>query len=312
MNKQIILICSDEEEGSTDIVCQWLNYFSKQYIRFSCNDKIKIDKIIIENDHHDIEFTLKGNQLKMSQIKSYWYRRSKPEFIPFNESQIQNKILAEMMKVEYQKTIQYFLKSLNEKAKLNKYEDNSISKLFALNIAKKHGFKIPDTKVVTSKKHLSPNKEFVVKAIGDLFYKTENGFSYLSPILLNYESLKNDFFYSQFQNRINKKFELRIFYAFEKFYSTAIFSQQNEKTALDFRNYDYDFPNRVCRFELSEQIKIKLKRIMKDLDLKSGSIDLAYTKQNEFVFFEVNPVGQFEQVSFPGNYFIHKIIAEKL
>ena len=312
MNDSLILICSDDDEGTTDIVCQWLGYFSKSFIRFSKNDKIEIKKIKIENDFQDIVFTVKGKQLKMSQIRSYWYRRSKPEFSPFIESKIDNEILTQMMRDEYQKMIEFFLLELNKKAKLNKYEDNSISKLFALNIAKKNGLKIPKTIVTNAKRDLDLNKDYVVKAIGDLFLKTGLGISFLSPTIINSSEAKNDFFYSQFQDRISKKFELRIFYAFETFFSTAIFSQQNEKTALDFRNYDVEFPNRICRFELPDKLKLILKRTMKDLDLKSGSIDLAYTEQNEYVFFEVNPVGQFEQVSFPGNYFIHKFIAENL
>lgn len=52
------------------------------------------------------------------------------------------------------------------------------------------------------------------------------------------------------QRKIEKKYELRVFYLDEKFYSSVIFSQSNKKTMIDFRNYDNENPNRVCPFSL--------------------------------------------------------------
>ena len=52
--------------------------------------------------------------------------------------------------------------------------------------------------------------------------------------------------------------------------------------------------------------------LMKQLQLESGSIDMVVTPNNEYVFLEVNPVGQFDYVSKLCNYFIEKEIAVKL
>jgi len=46
--------------------------------------------------------------------------------------------------------------------------------------------------------------------------------------------------------------------------------------------------------------------------LNSGSIDILVTPNNEYVFLEVNPVGQFGMVSQPCNYYLEKRIAERL
>ena len=39
---------------------------------------------------------------------------------------------------------------------------------------------------------------------------------------------------------------------------------------------------------------------------------MALTLDDKYIFFEINPIGQFEQVSFPSNYYLHKKIAEIL
>ena len=49
---------------------------------------------------------------------------------------------------------------------------------------------------------------------------------------------------------------------------------------------------------------------MSCLGLDSGSIDMVVTKEGDFVFLEVNPVGQFNQVSKPCNYFLEKEISK--
>jgi D-alanine-D-alanine ligase-like ATP-grasp enzyme len=56
-------------------------------------------------------------------------------------------------------------------------------------------------------------------------------------------------------------------------------------------------------------IKIKLKKLMKELQLVSGSFDIIVTKTGEYIFLEVNPIGQFSQVSIPCNYYLEKRIA---
>ena len=109
---------------------------------------------------------------------------------------------------------------------------------------------------------------------------------------------------------MEKAFELRIFYLRGKFYSTAIFSQNDEQTKVDFRNYNDDKPNRVIPFNIPKKLKIKLNKLMRKLKLDSGSIDIIVTNKGEYVFLEVNPVGQFTQVSSPCNYYLEKEIAE--
>jgi glutathione synthase/RimK-type ligase-like ATP-grasp enzyme len=95
------------------------------------------------------------------------------------------------------------------------------------------------------------------------------------------------------QNYIEKKYELRIFFLGGQFYSVAIFSQQDEKTKLDFRNYNDERPNRIVSYKLPESVEVKLKNLVCLIKMDSGSIDLIVTKENDYIFLEINHVGQF-------------------
>ena len=92
----------------------------------------------------------------------------------------------------------------------------------------------------------------------------------------------------------------------------AIFSQEIRTNKVDFRKYSKEIPNRYVPYDLPKTISMKLKRLMDNLKLNSGSIDLVYTKDEDYYFLEVNPVGQFAMVSEPCNYYLEKIVAQKL
>ncbi|MVO07677.1 grasp-with-spasm system ATP-grasp peptide maturase [Flavobacterium sp. TP390] len=315
---KLILICSDENEPSTDIVCSWLNYHNKKFLRISEKNLITIKKIIIENKNVDIIFDIDDFEYKLSELKSYWYRRSQLKFQNPNFIKILNKTeqaLDEKINVflnkEFHKTIEFFEYELNKLAVLNKFDDNYINKLKVLSIAKDLGIKISNTYIVNDFDSIDFKDSYITKAISDLVIFHENTNYYSMTQRVSFEDGEN-INNTLIQKEVKKKFEIRSFFFANTFYSSAIFSQENEKTSLDFRNYDFENPNRVVPYKLPIGLETKLKELCNLIDLKSGSLDLVYTTENEYLLFEINPVGQFEQVSFPCNYNLHKKIAEIL
>lgn len=59
------------------------------------------------------------------------------------------------------------------------------------------------------------------------------------------------------QEKLEKKYELRIFYLNGKMYPMAIFSQKDNQTQLDFRNYNWEKPNRMEPCKLNVDLKKK-------------------------------------------------------
>ncbi|HQB76850.1 MAG TPA: grasp-with-spasm system ATP-grasp peptide maturase, partial [Tenuifilaceae bacterium] len=56
----------------------------------------------------------------------------------------------------------------------------------------------------------------------------------------------------------------------------------------------------------------KLNKLMKELGLDTGSIDMIVTEKREFIFLEVNPIGNIEMVSKNCNYPIERDIAKHI
>jgi ATP-GRASP peptide maturase of grasp-with-spasm system len=124
--------------------------------------------------------------------------------------------------------------------------------------------------------------------------------------------LNPSFFPSLIQEEIEKEFEIRSFYIDGLFYSMAIFSQSDKLTKTDFRNYNYDKPNRCVPYLLPATVAHCLDSMMKDLQLNTGSIDLIKARNGRYYFLEVNPIGQFGMVSYTCNYYLEKVVARWL
>lgn len=318
----MILILTDEHEPTTDLVIDWLLFLNKEFLRISDETPITIHSIYSNKDNFDAIFsvvTINGDVILLDtkNIESFWYRRScfsiiKPSVKMAKDVEMEN-ILNSLIIEEYRSALDFLYHILSSKKHINKFEDGDISKMKVLSKAIKLGIRIPDTIICSSKKELSSfwkkhSKNVINKSIGDpLSFYFANLVQFTSKI--DFQLIPDTFALSLFQEMLAKKFEIRSFYLNGLFYSSAIFSQSDDMTKVDFRNYNYKKPNRVVPFILPIEVTQKLRLLMDQLKLTSGSIDIVYTEDNEYVFLEVNPIGQFEQVSFPCNYNLVKQVA---
>jgi ATP-GRASP peptide maturase of grasp-with-spasm system len=267
--------------------------------------------------------------LRLTNLTSYWYRRG---CLNLAFKAVLNAPKGETTDHLFYESLNTYLVKENEIAvnslydllhKLNgfgKLKENETNKLINLMVAKSVGLKIPHSIVSKQKDVLldfsaKSNNELITKALhqgGFVFWANQYMFG-LTKIVEEEEIQKMQGNWLSFlQNKINKKFEIRIFYLDSKIFAAAIFSQSNKKTSVDFRNYDRDKPNRVVPYLLPKIIENKVIEFMKTIGMKSGSIDLIVDENNDYIFLEVNPIGQFAQVSIPCNYYIEEYIANYL
>jgi ATP-GRASP peptide maturase of grasp-with-spasm system len=325
----MILISSSENDESTNHVIRWLYYYNKKFIRVNESTKINFEKITLAEAILIICDSHKEVVLNSNNISSYWYRRGSFNVVKPNKLEIPNNFI----KNEINSHINYeglalvdFLKHLtrNLPHSIGHISNNSTNKLENLRIAEKVGIKVPTTLVTCNKSSLSAwLKEFkksetkiISKPINMsmLFaYKDKNVRSLTSIIDKKIiDKIPSSFYPTLFQEEIEKEFEIRTFFLNGKTYSMAIFSQNDELTKVDFRNYNLKNPNRFSKFTLPKEIEKKICSFMKKINLNCGSLDIIYSKNTEYVFLEVNPVGQFGMVSYPINYKLERLIARTL
>ncbi len=316
----MIVIMSIADEESTNGVIDWLDFYQKEFIRINPDDII--NEIHID-ERLDCNFKIDGRTLHLNTISAYWYRRGslnlltsqiKDETFPFT-FEINKHLKAENLALG-----QFILRSLERRNVLGSYFNTDVNKFEVLQKAQSIGLKIPETIVTSSKKELlfflEKHQLIITKCNSEVIFKTKENISlisYTKRIGLNeIDSLTETFSSSLFQREVKKRYELRIFFIDNIFYPMAIFSQLDGQTEVDFRVYNELRPNRNIPFNLPAEIEDKLYRLMIACGYNTGSIDMIVTDDNSYVFLEVNPVGQFDMVSFPCNYHLQKTIADKL
>ena len=310
----MILILSSEADQSTSDVVEWMLYQNKKFILINK----PIQKIDYSQKGKIINVSIKtylGKVFNYKDISSVWYRRGRYDY-PHNTPLAEVREFLKHENLEWGKLNELLMLKFNPKHCLGNYFDTQINKNDVLLKAARAGLKTPITLITDNKSSVIDffcEARVINKTIAEIICKQSDNKIYRSgTIEIKPKELPNSFYPSLFQELVEKKYELRIFYIKGAFFSSAIFSQNNKKTSIDFRNYDYVNPNRVVPFKLPQEIESKLVKLMGELNLNTGSIDMMVTPKNKFYFLEVNPVGQFGMVSYPCNYYCEKFITETL
>ena len=317
----MIFIKSIKKDSSTIDVLEWLDYY-------------KIDYCVLEDSPYDIDYfffdssnqresyiEFSDKKLKISDIDSFWYRRSyriekdlieTPDEI-INTNDFKNYVLNEINCFN-----DFFYNQFVENTKnINTPNKGNVNRLLVFEKAKEVDLKIPQF-IVTNKKFeiekfLKKYKKVVLKPLSNVVRIEKKNGSFLQYTKLVNKKILSDFNEkispTLFQQYIEKEFEIRSFFIEEKFYSMAMFTQNDKQMSVDFRKYNYKNPTRTIPFKLPLEIENKLRKLFEKLEINCGSIDILYTNDNEYYFLEINPVGQFGMVSYPCNYFLEKKIA---
>ncbi len=309
----MILILSECRDYATDQVFGFLN----RRTDVECV-RLNIESIITDDffcNIHDDFFLIEGRKIWYAEVRTVWYRRfgtsSVANFLEYVENNISTKLSVQLNN-ELKSITQYILHRLGHCAWINHYSTVTVNKFVVLDKAKKLGIKIPETYIANKARLIDNSNDLIVKsAYEPNFFTYKNGF-YATYTSEYNQGIASSFFPSLLQKKIEKKIEIRSFFILGEFYSMAIFSQDHEDTEVDFRRYVEDEPNRFLPYKLPKIYEYKLKKLMDKLNINCGSIDLIQNREDELVFLEINPVGQFGMIESRCNYGLYKILADKL
>lgn len=334
----MILIFSEEKDLSTNDVIEWIIASNKEFVRINSENIGRVVFHHYDSLKQEILVTLDGQPFNLCKIESVWYRRGGFSPSIFKDTRpgkgisiFKKKFFLRGDRDNYvirhfsneRETIFGFLQQKVENSasfSLSKKSKTVVNKLEVMEIAKKHGLSVPNTIITGEKKKLkeviTKDGAVITKAVSDGIYYFSNRhayYTYTEKITKrDIKVLPDNFFPSLIQNEVVKKFELRIFYLNGKFYPMVIFSQRNPRTLVDSRKIDLSSPNRSVPFKLPTHIKLKLSKVLRELDLNTGSVDMLVSTTNDYIFLEVNPIGQFGMVSRPCNYPIEQHISALL
>lgn len=312
----IILLTIGYERTSDEIVDYFL-FYNKKYIRINCDTLKDSDSFYFGYKLNENLSKIKVNskEINLDEKKVIWNRRiSRRTFIDrFLDKKFDfenSRLFSQFVFKDWESFLKIFVNRLSKNTFWFDYPFVKEDKIDVLLLAQKNGLTIPETIITNSLEEIN-YKEYITKPLSSTT-GFKHGNKFYSTYTTIVKKVKHKFLPSLLQKRIDKRYEVRTFYLDGECYSMAIFSQNDKQTEVDFRRYNYKKPNRNIPYKLPHYMEDNIRKLMNDLDLKTGSIDIIKGKDDIYYFLEVNPVGQFGMTSKPCNYNLEKKVFEKL
>lgn len=309
----MILIISADNDTVTDTICNWLLFQKKKFIRI--NSSQPIADIHFDFVHDLFYISVDQKKIDLYNITSVFYRNGNIIFENFFgeiDEDLQKFFFSEFKSIA--NFISYFLEKTGAKIYGNLLV-KEVNKLQVLHIAKQLDFKIPETFIFSSHKNLAfidtNSRSFITKAVSEMQPIINNDGLFLNYTKdIKFTDLKNkeqNLIPTIIQEKIQKKYELRVFFFENEVWAIATFDFCGDTDVRNMKTME----KKYIPFSLPEEIIEKILSLKNELSLNCGTIDLLKT-ENEYYFLEVNPLGQFREVSYYGNYNIEKYIADLL
>ena len=322
-----LIIISEINDGSTNQVLEYLNYFGfTNYVRLNAEETVIIELIELTESGINIIINYQNKPVLFNKSKVIWYRRGDFKYqhrLLITDNDNLNTQLNGFLRQEWIKLRDFILSIIpytgSGKLLGNIQDEIYCNKLSNLTIAGQIGFKIPQTIVTSSKERLKQftegKKKIITKPVSNIptfKYKNESWCNRGNSIVKqsDIDNLNNLFYPLLVQEYIDKEFEIRVFFFDEIIFAMAIFSQNDSGTNVDYRNYNYSKPNRVVPIQLSATTNLNIRSLIRELNVFSGSIDLIQHPSGQIYFLEINYFGQFDWLSHNCNYYIEQQIAE--
>jgi len=296
----MILILSDRYDKHADLVCSKLEEVGVEFFRFNLDTKSLMDSLVTYRGEHWSIYQ-EGREIESSDFSLVWVRR------PFVEVSLEEENMNDhnfkIWRGEWNKTLLglyntlKFLPWLNPLRKAYQAEN----KYFQMEVARKSGFIMPDFIVSNDKDRLAKFINFydsvVLKPMNQEFYLDQSVGTF-KGLYVNKVTKKDLEEFSDtgenpvfLQSYVNKLYEVRYTVVGDEHLVCRIESQKSRQANIDWRRYD--IPN-TPHYPMTppEEIKNKVKALMGFLGIYFGALDFIVTPKGEWVFLEINTMGQ--------------------
>lgn len=302
LSRDVVLLISHSDDFFTiDRVAEALLKKGAQLFRLD-TDKFPLQVQLTAHfdkskSYHTIEYN--NQSISTEQVQAVWMRR-------IWEPQLGEELAPKFREAcirESRATLDGFWDSLKDARWVDNLEriDYASNKLRQLRIASEVGFAIPQT-LVTNKAEAAReffrqvNGKMVSKLLTALSYSMEaNSSFFLYTSIVKEEDLQDAeslrYCPMVFQELIPKQQELRVVYVNGDVFVGALNADVYAAAKVDWRKPGVDV-GAWQHHQLPDEVIRRLQAFMAKFGLSFGSLDFILTPSGEYVFLEINPVGE--------------------
>lgn len=298
----MILILSAVDDSHVDHVTVELRSLGAEYLRVDPGDFPHRTRATISYDNDGVKHRSLNNDdfsLELSDVSSVWYRRPSRARV---DPAIEDEDLREWGAEECRSFLHGLWNTIDGLWVPGRPKDQfaAESKIHQLQLAATLGLTVPKTVVTNDPDDVLAfyevsQGELVTKAVQDpLVQKGGEQYGiYTRPVerrdLVNYTAFR--YVPTIVQQQVPKKVELRVTVVGSRVFSAEIHSQENQATRHDWRHYDME-PVSHSEHQLPKEVETLCLKLVDELNLCFGAIDMILTPDDDYVFLEINPNGQ--------------------
>ena len=191
-------------------------------------------------------------------------------------------------------------------------------KMYQLSVANNIGFTIPDTATTNDDafaRQFTAARQTIAKAVSSGYIDSDKGYRAMFTAALSADDLQDlnglELAPVTFQEHIAKRSDIRVTVVGNHVFAAEIMSQTHPSSATDWRATDNpDLPHRI--HHLPTKLENLCIHLVKHLGLVFGAIDLALTEDDQYIFFEINPNGEWLWIELQLGFPISQRIAQWL
>jgi glutathione synthase/RimK-type ligase-like ATP-grasp enzyme len=300
----LILIVTNSKDEHANLFC---GHLKDRQIRFARLDTEQFPTSIksslsFDSDSHVALRTLRvpGSDIDLNEVRAVWYRRPEPALLDDALSVEDRAFISD----ESSHFVSSLYRLLHGAFWVNPLDANRTAsfKPLQLQLATEIGLRIPKTIMSNDAEAILA---FATSCSSELIYKPftfharqkEDGFyksiytTKISHDLLKARKEELATCPCIIQEYVEKSVELRVTVVGSRMFACQIDSQRSELANIDWRRWDFS-ADLYTPFSLPEKIKVQLRCLMQRLGLTFGCVDMIVTPNNDYVFLEINPNGQ--------------------
>jgi len=299
MENKYVFVLTNSNDATSDYLCKKLVDGEVRFLRFNTDKDLEKTKYNFSEKQHYIEWN--SQQLEPQNISAIIYRRPKPISFPNNYGEFYNRHIA----LEWSEVLEGFLSHIPIHLWINHPSLNYLAshKIEQLNRAKQCGLKTPKS-IITNQREIA--HQFIIDLKGSVIVKP------LSSGYIEREKPEDDtLIYTRkfplsklellekidecpvlFQEHIEKIMDVRVTVVDNELIAIGMTSLNNSnEQILDIRRNDME--NVIySKLSVPRNVEKSILSLMKCYKLRFGALDFAITPKDEWIFFEINPNGQ--------------------
>lgn len=301
-SKKVLVITHTKDNASVLKVCQYIQQMGGEAIRFNVDQYPLASTITSQYREGLWEIILEnGHRYHLNDLTSVWYRRS--HYIGHGMEDVLSSTYLPASQGEVKRTFYGMVEALPcfQMEKYSTYRRLD-SKEEQLRLAASCGLEIPATCISNSPTRV---REFLREVGGTVITKMQSSFSIVheddEQVVFTNELTAADlsdldslaYCPMMFQQKLEKKLELRVTIVGHKIFAFSIDSQKEMNAQIDWRKEGLALMADWQPYTLPLSIQNQLRTLMDHYQLHYGAIDLILTPDDRYYFLEINPAGEY-------------------